>query len=251
MAEMVICKGCKKQIHRTARACPHCGAPQAGARRGKSRIGAALLAFFLGGLGIHRFYLGQWWGIFYLLFCWTLIPGVIAFIEFIVFLCTSEDKWNDKYNDGMPAEGGVGVIVIIIVVVGFVMVAMIGILAAIALPAYSDYLNRAKVVEALYYAKSAGRAVGAHYETTQTIPQTLAEVGFDDKPPMDVREIHLNTGNGLLTVTMKGGMLEGKSFRLEPALDDNKRVVWTCAPVDIQMNFLPRECREGSAPATN
>jgi len=65
----------------------------------KSKFTTALLAFFLGGLGIHRFYLGQnSRGIFYLLFCWTLIPALIALFDFFVFIFMSEDNFNYKYN---------------------------------------------------------------------------------------------------------------------------------------------------------
>ncbi len=65
----------------------------------KSRIVAAVLAFFLGGFGIHKFYLGQiGWGIVYLLFCWSLIPSIIAFIEFIIYLCTSDEDFARKYG---------------------------------------------------------------------------------------------------------------------------------------------------------
>jgi len=65
----------------------------------KSRIVAAILAFFLGGLGIHKFYLGQiGWGIIYLIFCWTFIPSIVAFIEFIIYLCTSDEDFAKKYG---------------------------------------------------------------------------------------------------------------------------------------------------------
>ena len=65
----------------------------------KNKITAALLAIFLGSLGIHRFYLGQTGlGITYLLFSWTLIPGFVAFIDFICFLVTDEETFNQKYN---------------------------------------------------------------------------------------------------------------------------------------------------------
>ncbi|MDB5272231.1 MAG: hypothetical protein JWO58_598 [Chitinophagaceae bacterium] len=65
----------------------------------KSKSTAALLAFFLGGVGMHRFYLGQTGlGVVYLLFFWTLIPAVAAFVDFIIFLTVSDEKFNAKYN---------------------------------------------------------------------------------------------------------------------------------------------------------
>ena len=60
---------------------------------------AALLAFFLGGFGAHRFYTGRpISGIFYLLFCWTYIPSLLAFVECIRYLCMSAREFDMKYN---------------------------------------------------------------------------------------------------------------------------------------------------------
>lgn len=65
----------------------------------KSRITTAILAFFLGGLGIHRFYLGQGGlGLVYLIFSLTLIPALIGLIDCIVFLTMSDAAFNAKYN---------------------------------------------------------------------------------------------------------------------------------------------------------
>ena len=65
----------------------------------KSKMVAALLAFFLGGIGIHKFYLGRTGaGIAMLLFCWTGIPSFIALIDFIVLLCSSDQTLMQKYN---------------------------------------------------------------------------------------------------------------------------------------------------------
>ena len=92
------CNGCGKTIHQTARACPSCGAPQAGSS-GKSRIAAGVLALFLGGIGIHKFYLGKpLLGLLYLVFCWTFIPGIIAFIEAIIYFCSSDEAFQRKYG---------------------------------------------------------------------------------------------------------------------------------------------------------
>lgn len=65
----------------------------------KNKIVAALLAFFLGGFGIHKFYLGRvGWGILYLLFCWTFIPSFVSLIEAIYYLVMSDGNFNKKYN---------------------------------------------------------------------------------------------------------------------------------------------------------
>lgn len=66
----------------------------------RNKLIAALLAIFLGGLGIHKFYLGEIFvGIIYILFCWTGIPSIIAFIEGIVYLCKSNEKFDAQYNN--------------------------------------------------------------------------------------------------------------------------------------------------------
>lgn len=65
----------------------------------KEKNTAAILSLFLGGLGIHRFYLGQTlMGMFYLIFCWTLVPAFIAFIDFFAFIFMSQNKFDLKYN---------------------------------------------------------------------------------------------------------------------------------------------------------
>ncbi|RYE55963.1 MAG: TM2 domain-containing protein [Hyphomicrobiales bacterium] len=96
-----FCSGCGAVIHKEAPACPQCGAPQADVvlREKKSRGLAIVLALFLGGLGIHKFYLGRaGWGILYLVFCWTFVPAIVAFVEAIVYACMSETNFHRKYG---------------------------------------------------------------------------------------------------------------------------------------------------------
>jgi len=65
----------------------------------KNKIVAALLAFFVGFIGVHKFYLNRpVQGVLYLLFSWTGIPAIIAFIDFIVLLVMSQDNFDYKYN---------------------------------------------------------------------------------------------------------------------------------------------------------
>ena len=65
----------------------------------KNKALAALLAFFLGGLGIHKFYLGQKkWGIAYLVLCWTQVPAFVGIVDGIIILLQSEEKFTQKYK---------------------------------------------------------------------------------------------------------------------------------------------------------
>lgn len=66
--------------------------PQTGKRK-VNKIAYVLLAFFLGGFGVHKFFAGKiLQGVFYLIFFWTCIPAIIAFVEFIIALCKPEDE---------------------------------------------------------------------------------------------------------------------------------------------------------------
>lgn len=68
------------------------------AGRRKKKITAGVLAIILGGLGIHKFYLGRvWMGILYLFFCWTAIPAFLGLIEGILYLCCTEEQFQYRY----------------------------------------------------------------------------------------------------------------------------------------------------------
>lgn len=67
----------------------------------RNKVVAAVLALFLGYFGAHKFYLGQnFAGIMYLVFCWTGIPAIIAFFEFLGLLLMSDRAFDAQYNQG-------------------------------------------------------------------------------------------------------------------------------------------------------
>ena len=70
----------------------------------KSPTTGLVLAFFLGGIGAHRFYLGETGlGILYALFFWTFVPGIIAFVE--LFLIKKRvNRYNDTLATGIAAK---------------------------------------------------------------------------------------------------------------------------------------------------
>lgn len=65
----------------------------------KEKNVAGILALFLGGLGIHRFYLGQTGlGIFYMLFFWFPVMWIVGLIDAIAFFSMDAEKFDRKYN---------------------------------------------------------------------------------------------------------------------------------------------------------
>lgn len=98
---MVFCTACGKSIAANAVACPSCGAPNAAAKgqtSEKTMVAAALLCFFFGVLGFHRFYVGKiGTGILMLL---TLgVFGIWTLIDFIMIIVGS---FKDK--QGLPLK---------------------------------------------------------------------------------------------------------------------------------------------------
>lgn len=91
------CINCGTLMPSNYQQCPHCNRVQVQPKHNK--VTAGLLALFLGGLGIHKFYLGQGGqGILYLLFCWTYVPLILSFIEGIIILTMSDESFTQKYG---------------------------------------------------------------------------------------------------------------------------------------------------------
>lgn len=71
----------------------------------KSKTTTVLLAFLLGGVGGHRYYLeDKTKAVLSFLFCWTLIPLFISFIDGFIFLFMSQETFDQKYNHATPAQ---------------------------------------------------------------------------------------------------------------------------------------------------
>ena len=68
---------------------------------------AAIMAFFFGWMGAHKFYLGQIGsGVVYLAFSWTAIPLFVSFIEFIILALMDRDEFNRRYNGSHSLASG-------------------------------------------------------------------------------------------------------------------------------------------------
>lgn len=114
-ADEKFCQECGEIIRIKAEICPKCGCRQpslgeissqsAGSapivEEQKSRITAALLAIFLGGFGVHKFYLGRpIQGLIYLVCIFTFIPSLIGFVEGVYYLFLSDREFQEKLGAG-------------------------------------------------------------------------------------------------------------------------------------------------------
>lgn len=112
--ERKFCYNCGESVQANQAVCIHCGVALGAAAGGKSKTVAGLLAIFLGGLGIHKFYLGyNKEGLILLLvtvFGSIITVGVVGFIiatltliEGIIYLTKSDDEFQATYVDGRKA----------------------------------------------------------------------------------------------------------------------------------------------------
>jgi uncharacterized RDD family membrane protein YckC/Tfp pilus assembly protein PilE len=138
---------------------------------------------------------------------------------------------------GMPAWA-------IVVVILAAMVLPVGILAAIALPAYQDFTVRARMATAVLVGQQATQAVEAFYARNNTLPRDLKEAGMADPASRDVRQVNVSPGNGTVQVMLAMSPLEGKSVLFVPQRDESNRVIWTCRSDDVPPRYLPPNCRQ-------
>lgn len=125
-----------------------------------------------------------------------------------------------------------------------VTVAIVGILAAVAIPAYQEYTQKAKTASAYLRGQDAADKVGRYYMARQSLPATLAQAGVAVAPDTNVAALELDQQDGVLRMTTQVAGPEGSGVLVfSPALDADKRVVWRCTGEHLKPSVLPAACR--------
>jgi type IV pilus assembly protein PilA len=154
-----------------------------------------------------------------------------------------------------------------------IVVAIIGILAAIAIPAYQDYTIRAQVTEGLNLASAVKTGVAEAFANTGEWPTSLAQAGGDDAAhPFGKYVSDIDVGTGTISITFGNdvnGSIAGGILTLQPLLSTNNDVIWLCGyftavdavaagavdtdsagtasdggTTDVDPKYLPSSCRD-------
>lgn len=149
-----------------------------------------------------------------------------------------------------------------------IVVAIIGILAAIAIPAYQDYTIRSQVTEGLNLASAVKAGVAESYAQTGVWPTDLDAAGGDTAAPPSGKYVSgIEVDNGTINITYgndANATIGGNILSVRPVVSPNNDIVWLCGyftaanstslddpssgasgadATDIDPKYLPQSCR--------
>jgi uncharacterized membrane protein YhaH (DUF805 family) len=194
---------------------------------------------------------------------WLSLIMLIPLVN-LIFWFVPGTRGENNYGK-QPPPNTVGIIVLACIVP---VVFVVGILAAIAIPAYQDYTIRAQVSEGLNLAAAAKASIEDAYGRTNSVPADRLEAGMSadarDGAGQYVESIEVAYGTILVSYGREANsMIAGRVLALQPYVVGDKNVVWRCghgpAPggavamdasalsaeeaTDLESRYLPSACR--------
>lgn len=130
-----------------------------------------------------------------------------------------------------------------------IFVAIIGIVAAVAIPAYADYMARVQVTDGLSLAAPAKSCVEEFYASRQTTP--VSNEDCDLAPPDQISSAYTHSvaidEGGMITVQYRdtgvAAGIAGATVVLQAELDDQGNLSWNCQGGTLAAKYRPSSCR--------
>jgi len=137
---------------------------------------------------------------------------------------------------------------VILIIIPFILVAFLGIIAAISIPAYNDYTIRAQVAEGLNLSGGAKAAVSEYYMDNEMFPADNETTGISAANHITGKYVSsVNVTNGTIVVTFGNdahALIDTQQLVLEPEYAERSGgVQWTCFSPAIAPKHLPAACR--------
>ena len=129
-----------------------------------------------------------------------------------------------------------------------IVVAIIGILAAIALPAYQDYVGRAQAMDAFSATAGLRTDIGVYLAEEGDLPD-LADIDGANAIGGRYFSAPLLMTAGAYTVTFDDGVHDGSTIILTPTVVGEQIQGWVCTGT-VEEKFRPRACRDGGGTTT-
>ncbi len=130
-----------------------------------------------------------------------------------------------------------------------IVVAIIGILAAIAIPAYQDYTIRSQVSEGLNLAAGAKTAMAEFYNNKGSFPSANASAGLATAASISgkyVTSVDVSATTGQIQITygnQANSKINGDTLLLSAITSSGGSVEWTCKVGSIDPKYVPTNCR--------
>lgn len=134
--------------------------------------------------------------------------------------------------------GGGGLISLMIIV------AIIGILAAIALPAYQDYTIRSKITSAFILGGEIKQKATPFIDEHRQLPQDLQIIGMPNDFSSDVVESVEITDSGFVLHLSSPEQVAGETILFQPYVAEDRSIQWTCNGGTLAVKYLPTLCKQ-------
>lgn len=127
-----------------------------------------------------------------------------------------------------------------------IVVAIIGILAAVAIPAYQDYTIRAQVSEGLSLASGAKTALAEYHNQHGEFPSDNESAGLADASDINgsyVTQVDASNGTVVITFGNDANATIATETLTVSAVTSAGHVGWNCEASGIDVKYLPQTCR--------